>query len=504
MATITSGNTATGTLGVTDSVTISTRGAARFECPTGTRIAEFSGTRTFGPYDNLTYTITAVAGPLEYEVADGSLTVPITGTAAESAAFHSLVSGAGNATPSAHQLVRSGASVVGWTLTNNSGATGSMSMDADPPFVNPVTGNREPALKVTIPNDTGNVDLVATGLGLPNFTAGAGKIVALIYVADELGIKQIRPYVGPSGLGRSMDYTYQLSNNNKFRANGFHVIDIHPDKSGTNTLLTTDALDTYRLRTSAQAAGGVFWVVGLYVPEPTTDRWLVLSCDDGELSMYTFLHQELARRGLKASMNIAWGIVGTNDALYINAAQAAEMYAYGHDITDHNMTNTAYPSTTPPTAQPNDAARLTYCTETQACRSAEIALGYTRAQGFHALVQGAHDGALLDALASFGIRLCRAANNNLNVEPFMLAKQRIVSERGLGNTVSLAQAIAWLDSGLVRFQDVMCMMHNFAETAVNTTTWARSDFVAFLDAAISKGYRVGSVSQWAAARGVVL
>ena len=104
MATITSGNTATGTLGVTDSVTISTRGAARFECPTGTRIAEFSGTRTFGPYDNLTYTITAVAGPLEYEVADGSLTVPITGTAAESAAFHSLVSG-GRKTRGAARIV---------------------------------------------------------------------------------------------------------------------------------------------------------------------------------------------------------------------------------------------------------------------------------------------------------------------------------------------------------------------------------------------------------------
>lgn len=409
-----------------------------------------------------------------------------------------------DATPPAYGLLRSGSSVVGWALTNNSGATGSMAMDADPPFVNPVTGNREPALKVTIPDDTGNVDLITVGLNLPNFTAGRGKLVVFVYVADELGLKQIRPYVGTSGFTRSMDYTYQLSNNIKFRANGFHVIDIHPDKAATNTLLTTDTIDTVRLRTSAQAAGGAFWLLGIYIPEPTPDRWLVLTCDDGELSMYTFLHFELMRRGLYASMNIAYGIVGTNDALFVNAAQIAAMYEYGHDITDHNMTNIPYPATTPPTAQPNDAARLTYCAKTQECRSTEIALNYIRAQGFHALVQGAHDGALLDALASYGIRLCRAANNNLNTEPFMLGRQRIVSEQGLGNAVSLAQAIAWLDSGIVRAQDIVCMMHNFAETATNATTWAYSDFVAFLDAALERGFRVGSVSQWANARGFVL
>lgn len=72
MATITSGNNATGTFGTADSLTISTRGSARLEVPTGTTVAEFSGTRTLGPYTGQSYRITAVTGDLNYDFQDGS------------------------------------------------------------------------------------------------------------------------------------------------------------------------------------------------------------------------------------------------------------------------------------------------------------------------------------------------------------------------------------------------------------------------------------------------
>ena len=72
MATITSGSNATGTFGTADSITVTTRGNARFECPTGTTVAEFSGTRTFGPYTSATFRVTAVSGATDYEVLDGS------------------------------------------------------------------------------------------------------------------------------------------------------------------------------------------------------------------------------------------------------------------------------------------------------------------------------------------------------------------------------------------------------------------------------------------------
>ena len=77
MPVITSGNNTTGTFGQTDSVTITSRGTATFESPTGTVVAVFTGTRTFGPYDAQTYKITATSGDLYYEVGDGVTTSSI-------------------------------------------------------------------------------------------------------------------------------------------------------------------------------------------------------------------------------------------------------------------------------------------------------------------------------------------------------------------------------------------------------------------------------------------
>jgi hypothetical protein len=78
MPTIANGGTAAGTLGYQDSVTIQTNGSARFECPTGTVVAEFRGSRTFGPYDNKSFTITSLQGALYYEVSDGSRALALT------------------------------------------------------------------------------------------------------------------------------------------------------------------------------------------------------------------------------------------------------------------------------------------------------------------------------------------------------------------------------------------------------------------------------------------
>lgn len=112
---------------------------------------------------------------------------PITGA-------ESLVSGDGNSVlprpPAAAQCIRSGQSAVGWTLTNGGGATATMALTAaGSPF-------GRPALKITIPDDTGNVDLIADNLGLATFTAGRANLVHHVYVEDELGIKQWQAHAG--------------------------------------------------------------------------------------------------------------------------------------------------------------------------------------------------------------------------------------------------------------------------------------------------------------------
>jgi hypothetical protein len=405
-----------------------------------------------------------------------------------------LVSGAGK---SAAQCVRAGTSAVGWSLVNGGGATGSMAVTA--------TGSPfgRPALKVTIPNDTGNVDIIADGLGLAAFTNGRGNVVHHVYVEDELGVKQWQVHAGnDTALTRNMTNTYNLSNNNLNRANGHHIVSLNADNASANTLLTTDSVERLRLRFFGQPVGGVVWIEGIYVPEPVTP-WMVVTVDDSDITMYTRFHAELARRGMRGTFAVDWDAVGTNPALYVSQAQLLEMYAAGHDICSHNRTNTAYPDENPPTAQPNDAARLTYCTEFAFTRAKLASLGMTRALGYHPFVQGAHDGAVVDAMKAHGATVMRTVGPG-SIEPFRASLQSVVRQRQLGNAFNLAAAQAWVTSAVARSQDMFLMGHILAETASSSVTWAQSDFAALLDFARAQGVSVGSVSQWAQARGVIV
>lgn len=408
----------------------------------------------------------------------------------------------------AAQCIRSGQSAVGWTLTNTGAAASTLAMVAGSPI------DGLPGLRLTIPAGAATVDLNATGLGLANHTAGVGKLVVHLYIEDEQTVKQVRPYVGISGLARNMDRTYRISNDNDFRINGHHIIDVHPDVATANTVLTTDTVDDCRLRIDVQPTGNatVIWVGGIYVPAPTTERWLVVTFDDADVSIYTRTHAELKKRGLFGTFGMNWDDgssaprtgVGAPGALFLTAAQAAEMYAYGHDLASHNIVNTAYPAVLPTAAQPTDTDRLTYCTAYRYTRNLMRSLGYTRSLGYHPFVQGKFDGALLGAMKAHGVVIARSAGVEGNVEPFMLQRQSVVWMRKLGNGASLAQGKAWCDAARTRAQDVLLMGHALADTAADSTTWAQSDFASLLDYALAAGMRVGSVSQWAAARGIAV
>jgi hypothetical protein len=122
MPSLAQGASVTGTFGTADSATITTRGNARFECPTGTTIAEFSGTRVFGPYTGQSYRITAVAGGCDYELLDGSGPIATVTADTQTGALYangSLVSGARtlSATGMAMVLPSSGSVAANGALT---------------------------------------------------------------------------------------------------------------------------------------------------------------------------------------------------------------------------------------------------------------------------------------------------------------------------------------------------------------------------------------------------
>ena len=432
-----------------------------------------------------------------------SMTGNFTGAGPYTVDIPSPVSGARK--PLASQIVRSGKSLTGWTLSNTGAAASTLALVANSPI------DGLPALRLTIPAGTATVDLNATGMGLASHTAGVGKVVVHLYIEDELTIKQVRPYVGVAGLARNMDRTYRISNDNDFRINGHHIIDVHPDVATTNSVLTTDTVDDCRLRIDVQPTGNatVVWIGGIYVPEPTADCWMVVTFDDADVSMYTRTHMELVKRGLRATFGMNWddGVSAPRSGVgapgpFLTVGQVAEMYAYGHDLASHNITNTAYPSVLPTGAQPSDADRLTYCTAYRYTRNLMRNLGYTRSLGYHPFVQGRSDGALLDAMRAHGVTLARSAGVEGNVEPFMLDRQGEVWMRKLGSGASLAQAQGWIDTARTRAQDVLVMGHSLADTSSDAITWAQGNFSGLLDYALAQGVKVGSVSEWAAARGV--
>jgi len=395
----------------------------------------------------------------------------------------------------AASCLRSGRSAVGWSLTNNSSATGSMAVTA--------TGSPfgYPALKVTIPNDTGSVEVVADDLVVANWPAGRANLAIHLYIEDELGIKELRCYVGnDASFTRFMDSRYYLSANNHQRVNGHHIVSVNPDNAtAASTMLATDGIGRLRIRIFGQPAGGVVWVEGVYAPEPVTP-WMVVTVDDSDVSMYTRFHAELQARRLRGTFGVNWDTVGTNDVLYVSQGMLQSMFDYGHDITSHNRANTAYPDENPPTAQPSDADRLTYCTAYRYTRNRMRELGWTRGLGYHPFVQGAHDGALVSALKAHGATLMRSTAPG-NTEPFRAAVQSVIPQRQLGDGFSLATAKTWVDSAVTRSQDVVLMGHILAATASSTVTWAQTDFAELLDYALHMGMRVGSISEWANARG---
>lgn len=403
-------------------------------------------------------------------------------------------------TPPRFRELRSGRSVVGWSLTNNGGATGAMTLQQTSPF-------GEPAIRIEIPNDTGSVDVIADDLALNNFTAGTGSLIWHVYVDDELAIKQWQVHAGnDTSLTRNITNTYNLSNDNRNRANGHHIQSLNIDNATANTLLTTDQVNRFRLRFFGQPVGGgatrYVWIRGIYLPEDVTP-WMVVTVDDSDLSMWTRFHPELRNRGLFGTFAINWDAVGTNPALFVSQSQLGEMYSYGHDISSHNRVDTPYPDELPPTAQPSDADRLTYCTAFRYTRNVMRELGWDRCLGYHPFVQGAHDGALGDAMKAHGASVMRTTGAG-NVVPFRCGLQTVFRQRQLGSGFSLSTAMGWIDSAVTRKEDIFLMGHILADTASSSITWAQTDFAALLDYAISKGVRVGSVSQWANARGVMV
>lgn len=342
MPSIASGGNATGALGVQDSVSIDAAGGyARFECPIGTVVSEFRGSRTFGPYNNQSYRVTSIQGAVYYEVADGTSSVPVTsGSDGALYAGQTLVPGAGN--------TGEGAIFCDWqtgngtlSLASSNGGGEAFALDQS------VTCDGLPMACVTLGN-TGTLiaDYVFSSpaylaqmqsLQIPirvstNNTAFVGANPLQIWLfSDSGGSQQWR-------LASSLDMTYAQSGVTTMLSFGPGVAADGWSFAQNGGALPTsstdmDAVTIYKIRivmsVPAAVAGAKCWL-GSIRSNARRKPVVSLVLDGQYSSQHNYILPMLEAQGLRCSLAIQGTLIGVGGRM--TKAQLDRAYAAGHEI----------------------------------------------------------------------------------------------------------------------------------------------------------------------------
>lgn len=382
--------------------------------------------------------------------------------------------------------LRYASDLTNWAL-GNSGTAATATVDADSPF-------GVPAIRLDIPNGNTYAQLTCAGLTVPGFNSAAGQVAWIVYIENQDIISQAQSIIGDSGFAQNATLTYNLGNSDTHNKNGLHVI------SHATTLAY--AVTDLRLRVFGgsvpSGSVGRVWLLGVVIPRPTKP-FVVITFDDADVSWHTRALPELRARGLHATFAINTGQVGTNDGLYVNDAKLHEIYAAGNDIGNHNVTNTSLVT----------AGLSGYLSEFDQCAAYLKSRGWERGARYHPFVQGKHSPAAISALHGRGVTVMRSANASENVvrESIHFGPPLLVARKtSLDNGTNLATAQGHIDTAITYSHDVFLMGHILAAAAASVT-WAQADFASLLDYAQRKVQAgelegIGSVSEWAALRGV--
>lgn len=394
-----------------------------------------------------------------------------------------------------HRTVREFASLQ--DVTNSAtGGTVTPSIDIASPL-----GGR--AMKLAFGASVTQHDVTISGFSLADFKSGRGKIVILAYFEEPRAISQIQCFIGTdTGFGTSIRCDYKLANDGVHHSHAIHRIVIQPDGAAADNLGTTDDVAALRLRfqrSGTPISNGVHnlpgggaasayvtnvWIKGVYLPEETLP-FVLLTFDDASASWMTILHQELSTRGLRGTFGVNKNDVDAS-ALFVTTANLQTLYDYGHDLSSHNLANTAF----------SIATIADYVAEFRTCRDWMYNAGWTRRLDYHPYVQGIYNPELSSALQSEGVRWARTINAGHALERTGGYDSMMdMPSLSLGSGMSLAAAQTLVTSAQTRQQDVVVVGHTFAATSADSVTWSQANLTGFLDWLIDEltAGRIGGV-----------
>lgn len=329
------------------------------------------------------------------------------------------------------------------------------------------------AYKVELGTGNTYTEVQLSGRNIANFD---GHVVWRVWVEDYTKFGQISAFAGTSGYTRLHQHNHILGTSDVNRHNGEQYVICGPTRSAaTNTFVAgTDTLADFKLRiTSGGQNGGVLWIDAVMIPgkgRPTH----VITHDDASVTWITEALPILAANGLSGTFGVYTSTLGTNPALFLSTAQVQQIAAAGHQISSHNVTNTAHNDGLSGT---QDAA--TYTADFVAASATLSALiGQAFDGTYHPWVQGKNTQALHDAMRGAGLMIARGVDNSggYNFPQCGLGRGVLALKTQSLHTMTEAQIRAAVDNTRKYGTTTFWMVHEITANGGVGTETARANY----------------------------
>lgn len=257
----------------------------------------------------------------------------------------------------------------------------------------------------------GNSDTQPIHATAPQLDA-KGRVGAWVYVPDytKLTALVIKVSLGDDTYTNGYFQTYSFADGEK-AYNGWHFVGFAGAEFGGvlgAPNWATQPIYQVRIGATAPAGGGVFYLDSIVIGWRSIAQ-IMITCDDGYSSWFRHALPVLESYGLRASMSIIAGLIGSAPE-WATMQQLKDAYSAGHDLCPHGAAAL--------TTLPSDAARRA---DIAMNREFLINSGMPRGSDFYVYPNGVYqmaagDNSIITALKDNGIKAARGTTSPRNAK----------------------------------------------------------------------------------------
>lgn len=375
------------------------------------------------------------------------------------------------------------------TLSNGTSMTSVATIDQNSPYGGP-------AMKLVLTAAAGGIrthDVILSNMKIAKFGGRNENIGIEVWIDDPLKITQFTTYIGNANLALYNQYNRTVAQGGD-KVGEDRVIEVGSVRTPTVNTFTfgVDTLEQVKFRTSVTGGQTVtLWVREIAVSEPQSPIICFTGDDDFSVWIPRCL-PHLARNNIKATFGINTAdIVANTGGTHLTAADVKTIVAAGHQVSSHGVNNYKLRTLEASgngenngsgTAQ--DAVPYTNDIVTAAGTLTSTCEVPSSHMCYYPWVQGGADTVGVAYARAEGIEIARniGAPSEVNLYGFEMGNNAMYLKAvELGSGTTLAQAKAAVDKAVACGGLLVFMFHNFADTALNSVTWAESDWSELCD-----------------------